>query len=171
MFTPRTSTLAALAKKFPDRIALLEKVLDDKTIVYIDYANIRGMCKRLSWQIDLRKLKDLLDSFGIIEARFYFGTFPKDAKSQRFMTFVHRCGYKIRTKHVKIIRVSIDATSISPKSPDILANFIDERLLRLLRVDAIEHLNGELRSLNKAGQTHIECQKCNFDVEIASDMR
>jgi uncharacterized LabA/DUF88 family protein len=171
MFRPSTAALQALAKKFPDRIVMLEGVLNDKTIVYIDFANVRGFCKRLGWQLDLKKLKALFDSFGVIEVRFYFGTFSKDLKSQRFMTFVHGAGYKVRTKQVKIMRCSIDVSSISEKSPDILANFIKEPLLRVLRVDAIEYLNKELKLLNRAGKTYVEQAKCNFDVEIASDMR
>src|SRR5206468_10408428 len=127
MFKPNTAVLDALAKKCQDRIELLDKVLNDKTIVYIDFANVRGFCKRLGWQIDLKKLKILFDSFAVKEARFYFGTYRNDDKSQRFMTFVHKTGYKVRTKPVKIIQVSIDASSVSAKSPDILGNFIRDK--------------------------------------------
>ena len=38
-------------------------------------------------------------------------------------------------------------------------------------METIEYLNGELRNLNKQGVTHLEHPKCNFDVEIGSDMR
>ena len=87
------------------------------------------------------------------------------------MKFVHSCGYKMRTKPVKVMQLSIDVTSISTISADILTNFIDPTLLKNLRVDAIEYLNNELRSLNKQGTLSLECLKCNFDVEIGSDMR
>lgn len=171
MFKPKTPQIAAVAKKFPERITFLETVLTERTVVYLDYANVRGWSKRMGWQIDLKKLKDLFDSFGIIEARFYFGTYTGDDKSQRFMTFVHKVGYKISTKPVKIMRLSIDVTSISVQSPDILTNFIAETLLNQLRIETIEYLNEELRNLNKQGKTHLEHPKCNFDVEIGSDMR
>jgi len=52
-----------------------------------------------------------------------------------------------------------------------LSNFISDKLLRQLRVETIEYLNKELRQMNKAGVLYIEERKCNFDVEIASDMR
>jgi uncharacterized LabA/DUF88 family protein len=171
MFKPANKQLEALANKFPERIKDLEAVLTDKTIVYIDYANVRRWSKRLGWQIDLAKLKDFLDSFGVPEIKFYFGTYPGDDGSARFMTFVHKRGYKVRTKRVKIMRLSIDVTSISDKSPDILTNFISDCLIRQLRIEAIEYLNSELRSLNKQGLMYIEQPKCNFDVEIASDIR
>jgi hypothetical protein len=171
MFTPSTNTIEALAKKWPDRIALLESVLSKPSIVYIDYANVRGWTKRLGWNIDLKVLKELLDSFGVIDARFYFGNFSHDAGSQKFMTMLHRTGYRIRTKPVKIMNLSIDVSSISRRSPDILASFIDPTLLRELRIDAIESLNDELRAMNAQGKRFLEKRKCNFDVEIASDLR
>jgi uncharacterized LabA/DUF88 family protein len=40
-----------------------------------------------------------------------------------------------------------------------------------LRIETIEYLNEELKMLNRAGKLYIEQPKCNFDVEIASDMR
>jgi uncharacterized LabA/DUF88 family protein len=171
MFKPNTPELESLGKKLPERIAYLESVLNEKTIVYLDYANIRGWSKRLGWQIDLKKLKGLFDSFGIIEVHFYFGTYSGDEKSNRFMTFVHKSGYKVHTKPVKIMQLSIDVTSISAKSPDILTNFITDTLLRQLRVETIEYLNEELKNLNKQGLSYLEHPKCNFDVEIGSDMR
>jgi uncharacterized LabA/DUF88 family protein len=171
MFKAKTPQIGILAQKFPERIRYLERLLTDQTVVYIDFGNVRGWTKRLGWQIDLKKLKELFDSFGVAETRFYFGTFPGDVGSQKFMTFVHRIGYTVRTKTVKIMQLSIDVSSISPRSPDILNNFIKDTLLRQLRIEVIEHLNEELGLLNKAGMLHIEQPKCNFDVEIASDMR
>jgi uncharacterized LabA/DUF88 family protein len=171
MFAPTTNAIEALARKWPDRIALLDSVLAKPSIVYIDYANVRGWTKRLGWNIDLKVLKDLLDSFGVMEVRFYFGNFPQDPGSQKFMTMLHRTGYRIRTKPVKIMNLSIDVSSISSKSPDILASFIDPTLLRELRINAIESLNDELRAMNALGKKSLEKRKCNFDVEIASDLR
>lgn len=171
MFKPKTKEIEALARKFPERIKELEAILTDKTIVYIDFANVRRCVRRIGWDIDLRKLKDFLDSFGVLEARFYFGTIPGNGGSEKFMTFVHRAGYKVRTKPVKIMRLSIDVSSISSRSPDILANFVSKTLLNELRLEAIEYLNSELRTMNRAGKPYLEHPKCNFDVEIGTDMR
>ena len=120
------------AEKQPEKIKLLETLLNEHTVVYIDFGNVSGWSKRLGWEIDLRRLKDLLDSFGVIQARFYFGTTPNHDGSARFMTFVHKTGYKVRTKPVKAIQVSVDVSSISEKSPDILNNFIKDQLLEQL---------------------------------------
>jgi uncharacterized LabA/DUF88 family protein len=171
MFNAQTPEINALAKKFPERIKELEKMLDNKTIAYIDFANLGGSAKKLGWQVDLKKLKDLLASFGLIEVRFYFGQYPGDPRSRGFVSLAFRLGYIIRTKAIKAMQISIDATSISKASPDILRSFISDKLLKELRVEVIEYLNEELRRLNKVGKLYIEEQKCNFDVEIGTDMR
>jgi uncharacterized LabA/DUF88 family protein len=170
MFTPKTKEIATFAGKHHDRIAFLETLLTDRTIVYIDFGNVSHWSKRLGWQIDLRKLKDFLDSFHVSQICFYYGTMEDDG-SRRFMSFVHKTGYKIRTKRVKIMQLSIDVTSISKTGADILASFINSTLLKNLRLEVIQYLNDELRSMNKQGIRVLECRKCNFDVEIATDMR
>ncbi len=129
MFSPKTREIRLAAEKDPGTITLLESLLNEKTVVYIDFGNVSGWPRKLNWEIDLRRLKDFLDSFGVIQARFYFGTTPQHDGSARFMTFVYKTGYKVRTKPVKTIRVSIDVSSISEKSPDILNNFIKDQLL------------------------------------------
>src|SRR5207249_12093891 len=160
-----------LAKRVPERIKELEQLIDNKTVAYIDFANVNGAVKKLGWQVDLKKLKDLLDSFGVIEVRFYFGHYPGDQRSRGFISLAHKFGYIIRTKPVKVMQISIDVTSISKGSPDILHSFISDTLLKELRVEVIEYLNEELRRMNKAGKLFIEVQKCNFDVEIGTDMQ
>lgn len=171
MFTAKTNALDMAAKKFPERVEMLESLLNYSTIVYIDFSNVNGLQRRLGWQIDLRKLKDLFDSFGVKETRFYFGTLSGHEGSSRFMSFVYKAGFKVRTKKVKVMELSIDVTSISPQSPDILSNFIDETLLKQFRMEAIKNMNEELRLLNKAGTLSLKKKKCNFDVEIATDMQ
>lgn len=171
MFKAKTPELDALAKKFPERIMELERLLDDKTIVYIDFANLNGSLNKLGWKVDLQKFIDLLTSFGIIEARFYFGHYPGDPRSRGFISLAHKKGFIVRTKPIKVMQISIDVTSISKGSPDILSSFISDKMLKEFRVEVVEYLNEELRRLNKAGTLCIEEQKCNFDVEIGTDMR
>jgi uncharacterized LabA/DUF88 family protein len=106
------------------------------------------------------------------EVRFYFGTLCDDESAKRFMTFVHRCGYKIRTKPVKKMHISIDLSNVAdPLSKDTLACFINRTLLNRLSSAAIACLNNELKTLNGTGVVHLECWKSNFDVEIGTDMR
>ncbi len=172
MFKAKTFAIEFAAKNHLARVSLLETLLTDRTIVYIDFGNVREWRKRLGWEIDLRKLKDFLDSFGVKEVRFYFGTLRKDEKANRFMTLVHRCGYKIRTKAVKRMHISIDLSNVAnPQSTDVLSSFVDRTLLNTLSGPTIACLNNELREMNKSGILHLECWKCNFDVEIGTDMR
>lgn len=150
----------------------LRKLLTEKTHVYIDYANTRRSCERLGWRIDLEKLRDLLDSLGtVLSKKFYFGTMVGDSASEGFMKRVRRIGFEVKTKPVKLMRLSINASSISEQSTDILKSFVDETLLRSLKVEAIQYLNRQLRDLNRQGNLFLEKRKCNFDVEIATDMR
>lgn len=172
MFKAKTFALGFAAGNHAARVASLEKLLTDQTIVYIDFGNVREWRKRLGWEIDLKKLKDFLDSFSVKEVRFYFGTLPKDEKANRFMTLVHRCGYKIRTKAVKRMHISIDlSNTANPQSTDVLSSFVDRTLLNKLSGSAVACLNNELREMNRNGTLHLECWKCNFDVEIGTDMR
>jgi len=156
----------------PDRLAELKKLLVGDTHVYIDYANTRKACERLGWRINLQKLKNLLDSVGTVKScRFYFGTISGEAKSSGFMARVRKTGFEVRTKSVKLFDLSIDVSSVSSQSPDILRSFINPALIRSLKVEAIEYLNQQLLDLNKQGVFSLEMRKCNFDVEIATDMR
>jgi uncharacterized LabA/DUF88 family protein len=130
------------------------------------------MRKRLGWRIDLQKLKHLCDSFPQIkQVKFYFGTIPGPGGSEGFINFARKVGYVVTTKPVKNMRLAIDVSSVSPRSTDLLNNFISDTLLKNLRVEAIEFLNDQLRDLNKQGIKYLEHPKCNFDVEIGSDMR
>jgi uncharacterized LabA/DUF88 family protein len=168
-FNPVNKSVEEFAKKNPERIAQLESFFDRHTHLYIDYANVR---KRLGWFIDMQRVKDLLESFPEIKCvRLYFGTMAGPGGSEGFLNFLRKVGYKVLTKPVKVMKLPIDVTSINPKSPDLLLHFVSETLIRNLKVDAIEYLNDQLRALNKQGVTYLEHPKCNFDVEIASDMR
>lgn len=171
MFTPRTDRIEQLAAKYPQRIQELEGIVDRKTNVYIDFANVRPWATKLRWHVDPKRLKQFLDSFDAINAiKFYHGTLAGDAESEQFGRDIKSFGYDLKTKPVKIMRLSIDVSSIPSDSPDILKNFIRPPLLRNLNLAAIEYLNNELRKLNRQGKRFLEDRKCNFDVEIGRDM-
>ena len=79
-------------------------------------------------------------------------------------------GYQVRTKPVKIMNISIDASSIDLQSPALLKSFIRNALIKKYDIETIEYLNGKFNEMNKQGIYLIKDQKCNFDVEIGSDM-
>ena len=68
MFTPKTDKIKEVSVSHKDAISRLEKILSSSTRVYIDYANVRPWSNKLGWHIDLRRLKQFLDSFDTIEA-------------------------------------------------------------------------------------------------------
>jgi len=171
VFSSKTERIKELSEKYPKRIKELEKIFDAKTYVYIDYANVRPWANKLGWHVDPKRLKQFLDSFDTIyESKFYNGTLTGDKQSKEFGTEIEQMGYILKTKPVKIMRKSIDVSSVSSTSSDILNNFIRKPLLQKLKIETIEYLNKELAELNKQGILFIEDLKCNFDVEIGRDI-
>jgi len=75
MFEPKTEKINKLAKENPIVIKQLESIFLDKTNIYIDFANVLGWEEKLGWNIDLKRLKQFLDSFDNINSvKFYYGT-------------------------------------------------------------------------------------------------
>ena len=171
MFTPKTDRIKNIAENEQGVIQQLESIFDVKTRVYIDYANVRPWSVRLGWHIDLKRLKQFFDSFDTIEAiNFYNGYLAGDERSEKEKTETEDCKYILRTKPVKIMKFSIDASSIFLDSTDLLDQFIRRALLRKYEVGTIKYLNQRFLDLNKKGEYFIEDMKCNFDVEIGVDM-
>lgn len=171
MFKPVSERIEKLAAAYPEKIAELERIFDKKTNVYIDYANVRGWSQKLGWRVDVKRLKQLFNSFDTVsEVKFYYGTMKGKAESEMMISAAHELGYVVKTKPVKIMKLSIDASSITPNSTDILKSFIRPSLLSKLKVETIEALNNELKALNQQGILYVEDPKANFDVEIGRDM-
>lgn len=171
MFTPLTSRIKTLSKKHPDRIKELDGILNDRFNVYIDYANVRPWANKLQWHVDPKRVRQLFRSFNTLsDVKLYVGTLIGDRRSEDSIDELNKIGYNLVTKPVKIIRKSIDVSSITPTSPDILHDFIRKPLLKKFKVETIEYLNNQLRELNDQGIKYIEDKKCNFDVEIGRDM-
>lgn len=171
MFQPKTTKIEGLAIKYPNKVAELERIFIGPTNIYIDYANVRPWADKLHWHIDPKRLKQFLDSFDKVKAiKIYNGTLVGDRSSEGLNGKLERCGYNLKTKPVKIMRKSINVSSISPDSPDILKDFIRKPLLKEFKIETIEYLNSELGEMNKQNILYIEDLKCNFDVEIGRDM-
>lgn len=171
MFTPKTERIKEIADRNPELIKRLDDIFNASTRVYIDYANVRPWSSKLQWHIDLRRLKQFLDSFNTIEAiNFYNGYLDGDEQSKKEIKEIEDRKYIVRTKPVKILRFPIDASSIPKDSTALLDQFIRRALLRKYEVGTIEYLNERFRDMNKKGEHYIEDRKCNFDVEIGVDM-
>lgn len=171
MFKPKTGKIEELAKKHSNVISELNSIFKDKTNIYIDFANVLGWQDKLKWHIDLKRLKQLLDSFDNIDSvKFYYGTLAGDVFSKTIANDANKYKYDFKTKPVKIMKLSIDVSSISKNSPILLENFIRKPLLSKFNLETIEYLNEKLKDLNDKGIKYIEDRKCNFDVETGRDM-
>ncbi|PJE73588.1 MAG: hypothetical protein COV02_01825 [Candidatus Terrybacteria bacterium CG10_big_fil_rev_8_21_14_0_10_41_10] len=171
MFNPKTKRIEEIAKLFPEIIKELEIIFDGNTNVYIDWANVIHWQERLGFHIHLGRLKQFIDSFPSIKVtRLYAGTLQGNEKSEKSIKEYEKFGYAVKTKSVKIMKMSINTSSIPANSPSLLENFIKKCLLSKLNIETIEFLNKKLADFNKQGFTYIEDRKCNFDVEIGRDM-
>lgn len=171
MFKPKTQKIENIAKEKVKVIEQLEGIFASKTCVYIDYANVRPWSEKLGWHIDLTRLKQFCDSFTTIETvNFYNGYLEGDERSEKVKSEVENNKYILRTKPVKTMRFSINASSISSDSTALLDPFIKRALLRKYEIGTIEYLNDRFKEMNKRGEFYIEDRKCNFDVEIGVDM-
>lgn len=172
MFNPKTTRIESLAEHNPDIIKDLEDIFDKKTNIYIDFANIIFWQDKLGWHISLKRLKQFFNSFDTIQkVNFYYGTLMDHDGSEKLMKEIESYNYyKVITKPVKIMQLSIDASSIALNSPALLEHFIIKPLLSKFTLETIESLNKQLKELNNRGIYSIERRKCNFDVEMGVDM-
>ncbi len=93
-----------------------------------------------------------------------------DENSEDEINKLKSYNYDVKTKPVKIMRQSIDYTSVNPTSPDLLHKFIRRCLLKKYDLQTVEYLNNKFKEMNNNGIYYIEDLKCNFDVEIGRDM-
>ena len=171
MFTPKTERIKTIAEDKTEVVKQLESIFSRNTRIYIDYANVRPWSVKLGWHIDLKRLKQFLDSFDTVEAvNFYNGYLAGNERSENEKKETENCKYILRTKPVKIITLSINASSILPDSTVLLDQFIRRALLKKYEISTIEYLNERFKDMNKKGEYYIEDMKCNFDVEIGVDM-
>ncbi|MEK7166430.1 MAG: NYN domain-containing protein [Patescibacteria group bacterium] len=171
MFKPKTERIEKLAKIFPDRIKELSNIFTGKTNIYLDWSNAYHWSSKLKWNINSKRLKQLLDSFSTINAVYlYNGVLEGDDGSKQFIEEAKTYDYIVISKPVKIMRLSIDTTGIPSNSPSVLEKFIKKPLLRKLSIETIEFLNAKLKELYDHGTKYLEVRKCNFDVEIGRDM-
>jgi len=172
MFNPNQPRLKKLADLFPETISKLESIFGECANIYIDWQNVFHWQEKLGWHFNFRRIKQFFSSFNTVQSiRIYKGTLDGDIKSEEQIRELKCLKYIVSTKRVKLIPLSIDVSSISSNSPDILKKFIDKNLLSKLDLETIEYLNNKFSDLNKQGIFKIEKQKCNFDVELAMDVQ
>ncbi len=170
-FASKTQKIESILQNDGAGVVKLENLFMGRVKIYIDYANVRPWADKLKWHIDLKRLKQFLDSFdSVVETRLYMGTLVGDHDSEVRIDEARNLGFVVVTKPVKRMRQSIDTTSINQSSPELLSKFIRKALLGSLDIQTVKYLNGQLTALNTRGIYFIEDKKCNFDVEIGVDM-
>lgn len=172
MFNPKTERIEKLAKLSPKIISELESIFGESANIYIDWQNVIHWQEKLGWHFHLKRIKQFFDSFSVVKSvKIYTGTLDGNRESEKQIKKLNDSGYAVSTKPVKLMKMSIDVSSIPKDSPAILKSFIKKSLLSKLDIETIEYLNNKLASFNKQGVLYIEEPKCNFDVEIGRDMQ
>lgn len=172
MFIPKTEKIKKTAKLFPKIMLELENIFDGPTNIYIDWQNVIHWQEKFGWHFDLKRMKQFFDSFDTIQSvKIYTGTLDGNSQSEEQIIELQNLKYSVATKPVKIMKISIDMSSVSNDSPAILKSFIKKSLLSKLNIETIEYLNNKLSSFNKQGILYVEEPKCNFDVEMGRDMQ
>ena len=83
MFQPKTEKIKKIAESKNNVIEELEKLFIGNVGVYIDYANVRPWSVKLGWNIELKRVKQFLDSFDNIRfVKIYNGILEGDEKSE-----------------------------------------------------------------------------------------
>ena len=125
MFKPSTVKIGQLAKKYPKSVKQLEKIFNHPSSVYIDFANVVHWSEKLKWHIDLKKLKQLLNSFDTVKSvHFYNGLLEGSDRSEKIISEANKLGYLVSSKPVKKMHLPIDVSGIPNNSPAVLQNFI-----------------------------------------------
>lgn len=171
MFIAKTEKIREIAEEKQDILDQLNILLDGNVKMYIDYANVKPWSEKLGWHIEIKRLRQFLECFdNIKQVNFYHGELEGNEHSEREINIIKSAYFNLRTKPVKIMKHSIDASSVTLDSKDLLSQFIRKALMRKYTGETVEYLNTKFKEMNTQGQYFIEDRKCNFDVEIGVDM-
>ena len=84
--------------------------LKGNTAVFIDWANVYGWRKSLKKEVDPEKLFGYFKKYSQVkEINFYYGE-DKHPKSKEFLSKMKQVGFRIISKEVKYIPVSLDSS-------------------------------------------------------------
>jgi len=131
----------------------------NKTIVFIDYANIKAWARDKDLNIDMEILIEMLNSVGIKETRFYYGRDERNLKIDSFFFKMEKLGYIVITKSVQYFKIALS---------DLLEKEANIRWLNSINQPVREGLKTEAKLLDKKG-IELFAPKANFDVEISVD--
>ncbi len=134
--------------------------LKGKTAVFIDWANVYGWKKSLKKEVDPEKLFGYFKKYPQVEEiNFYYGE-DKHPKSKKFLKKMKQIGFRIISKEVKYIPVSLDSSHFRNIAKEVKTSLA---AISTLKTEEVEKL---LQILSKK----ILRRKCDFDIEIVMDV-
>lgn len=173
MFKAKTNKIKEIYKEKDSQVKFLDKkIFKGKTNIYIDWANVFHWQPRLGWHIDVKRLQQFLSSFNQINSiKIYHGYFESDESSKKLLLDWESWGLEVIKKPAKEISIDIDLTSYNLEDTTIIKRVMHRQFVKELPIKSIEAINTIIRELNKKGIKKLSIHKCNFDVEMASDIR
>ncbi len=113
-----------------------------KTKIYIDGANMFYTQKRLSWSIDWKKVKNLIEQEkDVTEWRYYVGVKESDEKMLKYLKHLNLIGFNTITKPLKKIKVNEGKEFIYKANFDV--EMTADILLDKLKLDEIVIFSGD----------------------------
>lgn len=82
---------------------MINKFIKGKVCVFIDAANLEQSVKSLGWWVDYKKLYEYFNKNRNLEGIWHYCPRFEDERQDRFFTVLKKAGYKLVTKHLKVI--------------------------------------------------------------------
>ena len=112
---------------------MLEKFVRGKVAIFIDAANIELSAKDLGFQVDYRRLYKWLSRECNLKFIGFFTVRFDNKKHDAFLTVLKKCGYKLTTKPLKLIKNRRDGSHLRK------ANFdVEIAVESMKRIDSFE---------------------------------
>ncbi len=122
--------------------------LQGKTLVLIDWANVYNWLRGRKWEIDPKNLYEYLRSYTNVDRICLFAGEDDHPKSVAFLEECRKVGFEVITKKVKYVHASIERSHFWESLKDIVPQ----------------------EKLNELKEKDILVRKCDFDVEIATEL-
>ena len=84
---------------------MISKFTKGKVSVFIDASNVYYSQRKLKWRIDFRKFLDYLKKETDLREIYYYTARDLSFEKQtKFISFLEKIGYKVRSKNIKFIK-------------------------------------------------------------------
>ena len=84
---------------------MIKKFIKGRVCVFIDASNVYFSYKKLKWKIDLKKLLEYFkEEADLVEIFYYTGRDINSKAQNKFINFLKKTGYIVRSKKIKFIK-------------------------------------------------------------------